>query len=135
MRRVNMHGAAATSKSLTVTQVKAMLDGITRDELDVVKEALASDTRLGVQSALMKAEQDVSAREAEEARIRGLYEAQERLAGAGRFTVGLDEVGRGPLAGPLTVAAVVLPSEPMIVGLNDSKQIKEAKRFDRSARD
>ena len=42
--------------------------------------------------------------------------------------VGLDEVGRGPLAGPLAVGAVVLPAEPFIEGLNDSKQVKPEAR-------
>lgn len=42
--------------------------------------------------------------------------------------VGLDEVGRGPLAGPLAVGAVVLPETPQIIGLNDSKQLTPAHR-------
>ena len=47
---------------------------------------------------------------------------------AGGVAAGLDEVGRGPLAGPLTVAAVVLPPEPQIVGLDDSKKISPKRR-------
>lgn len=47
---------------------------------------------------------------------------------AGGLAVGLDEVGRGPLAGPLTVAAVALPSEPQIIGLDDSKKISPKRR-------
>jgi ribonuclease HII len=54
--------------------------------------------------------------------------AFERELAAGELLVGLDEVGRGPLAGPLTVAAVVLPPEPMVEGLNDSKKLSEKKR-------
>lgn len=42
--------------------------------------------------------------------------------------VGLDEVGRGSLAGPLCVAAVVLPKEPQIVGLDDSKKVTPKRR-------
>lgn len=41
---------------------------------------------------------------------------------------GVDEAGRGPLAGPVTVAAVILDSERPIDGLNDSKKLTEAKR-------
>ena len=51
----------------------------------------------------------------------------EELSGAG-VAVGLDEVGRGPLAGPLTCAAVVLPHEPQIIGLDDSKKISPKRR-------
>ena len=42
--------------------------------------------------------------------------------------MGLDEVGRGPVAGPLTVGATILPDKPRIMGLNDSKKIDESKR-------
>lgn len=51
----------------------------------------------------------------------------EEIGGSG-VVVGLDEVGRGPLAGPLTCAAVVLPNEPQIVGLDDSKKISPKRR-------
>ncbi|MCD8200357.1 MAG: ribonuclease HII [Coriobacteriaceae bacterium] len=46
----------------------------------------------------------------------------------GGLAVGLDEVGRGALAGPLTVAAVCLPDEPQIVGLDDSKKLTPKRR-------
>jgi ribonuclease HII len=46
-----------------------------------------------------------------------------------RFIAGVDEAGRGPLAGPVTVAAVILdPSKPRIRGLDDSKKLTHAKR-------
>ena len=50
-----------------------------------------------------------------------------RIGGPG-IVVGLDEVGRGALAGPLTVAAVVLPDEPQIVGIDDSKKLSPRRR-------
>ena len=56
-----------------------------------------------------------------------LYRYMHELS-AGGVAAGLDEVGRGPLAGPLTVAAVVLPPEPQIVGLDDSKKISPKRR-------
>ena len=57
-----------------------------------------------------------------------LYSYMREIGGDG-VIVGIDEVGRGPLAGPLTVAAVVLPDEPQIVGLDDSKKISEKRRI------
>ena len=45
-----------------------------------------------------------------------------------RFVAGLDEVGRGPLAGPVVAAAVVLPKNCGIIGLNDSKQLSAKKK-------
>ena len=47
-----------------------------------------------------------------------------------RAVAGVDEVGRGPLAGPVMTAAVILPSEYNIPGLNDSKKLSKAKRQD-----
>ena len=49
-----------------------------------------------------------------------MYRFQKELSGGG-LVVGVDEVGRGSVAGPLTVCAVCLPEDPIIYGLNDSK--------------
>ena len=46
----------------------------------------------------------------------------------GLVVAGIDEVGRGPLAGPCVAAAVIMPSEPLIEGVNDSKKLSEKKR-------
>jgi len=70
--------------------------------------------------------------EQEEQRIYSLYE-QQRLAGAAACVLGVDEVGRGPVAGPLTVAAVVLPPQPYIPGLDDSKRLSAKRREELSA--
>ncbi len=45
-----------------------------------------------------------------------------------KYIAGIDEAGRGPLAGPVVVASVILPQDSMIEGINDSKKISEAKR-------
>ncbi len=47
----------------------------------------------------------------------------------GKLTAGIDEVGRGPLAGPCVAAAVIMPREPLVEGVNDSKKISEKKRL------
>lgn len=44
------------------------------------------------------------------------------------YICGIDEAGRGPLAGPVVVAAVVMPEDSFIEGVNDSKKISEKKR-------
>ena len=44
-----------------------------------------------------------------------------------QWIAGIDEVGRGPLAGPVVAAAVILPKNEIILGLNDSKQLSERK--------
>lgn len=58
-----------------------------------------------------------------------LYKYEEELYDSGiEYIAGVDEVGRGPIAGPLVVSAVILPHETKISGINDSKQLTEKKR-------
>jgi len=57
----------------------------------------------------------------------GIYRLQHE-APPGMLIIGIDEVGRGAVAGPLTVAAVALPCEPMIEGLDDSKKLSARER-------
>jgi ribonuclease HII len=45
-----------------------------------------------------------------------------------KYVCGIDEAGRGPLAGPVVVASVVMPADSMIEGVNDSKKVTESKR-------
>lgn len=45
-----------------------------------------------------------------------------------KYICGIDEAGRGPLAGPVVVGAVIMPKESFIEGVNDSKKISEKKR-------
>lgn len=56
-----------------------------------------------------------------------LYEKEAYGEGA-RLVAGVDEAGRGPLAGPVVAAAVILPENTFISGLNDSKKLNEKKR-------
>lgn len=112
----------------TVTDIVARLRKANKEEFAVLERSLRADTRKGVQNALKTAKKRLESEEAEKKRIELLYGYESVLA-EGKVVVGLDEVGRGPLAGPLTVAAVVLDSSaPKLVGLNDSKQVSAAKR-------
>ena len=115
---------------LTVAEIKAKLSSADAHELSVLERSLVADTRKGVKSALAAARRRVDAQEAECVRLQSMYDFERTLAGArgAKVIVGLDEVGRGPLAGPLAVGAVVLPREPLIAGLNDSKQVKPESR-------
>lgn len=58
-----------------------------------------------------------------------LYQYEEQLEDLGiKYIAGVDEVGRGPLAGPVVVAAVILPLNLRIKGINDSKKLSAKKR-------
>lgn len=112
----------------TVSDIKKRLSAASAEEFAVLERSLCADTRKGVQSALAVAKRRLAAEQAERERVAQLYAYQERIT-KGALTVGLDEVGRGPLAGPLTVGAVVLRKDaPQIEGLNDSKQVSESHR-------
>ena len=57
------------------------------------------------------------------------FEIENRLRSEGYVNIcGVDEAGRGPLAGPVCAAAVILPEGLIIAGLNDSKKLSEKKR-------
>lgn len=68
-------------------------------------------------------------KEKEQQRLEQLKEIETALhqKGVGNIA-GIDEAGRGPLAGPVVVAAVVMPEDSMIEGVNDSKKVSEKKR-------
>lgn len=58
-----------------------------------------------------------------------MHETEKRLLSRGyRFIAGVDEAGRGPLAGPVYAAAVILPENIRLDGINDSKKLSEKKR-------
>ena len=68
-------------------------------------------------------------KEKEEQRLIKIKEIDEEFFKKGvKYVGGIDEAGRGPLAGPVVVACVVMPEDSMIEGVNDSKKISEKKR-------
>lgn len=68
-------------------------------------------------------------KEKEEQRLIKLKEIEDDLYNSGaNYICGIDEAGRGPLAGPVVVAACIMPRDSMIEGVNDSKKVSEKKR-------
>lgn len=68
-------------------------------------------------------------KEKEEERLKALKEIDKEFFNKGlSYVAGIDEAGRGPLAGPVVVACVIMPKDSMIEGINDSKKISEKKR-------
>ena len=79
----------------------------------------------------MKAEKGIQfeMKEKEEERLKELKQIEKDFYDKGmEYICGIDEAGRGPLAGPVVVASVIMPKESMIEGVNDSKKISEKKR-------
>ena len=68
-------------------------------------------------------------KEKELERLNTLKEIENQMHKEGtKYICGIDEAGRGPLAGPVVVAAVIMPKDSMIEGVNDSKKVSEKKR-------
>ena len=63
-------------------------------------------------------------KEKEEERLKALKQQEKELREKGFKTIcGIDEAGRGPLAGPVVIASAIMPADSMIEGVNDSKKI------------
>lgn len=90
---------------------------------EVMKEILA-DSRKGVQQLVSSYMRRLERESTERLRVESLYEVESEFYKRGlTHVVGIDEVGRGPLAGPVTVAAVILKPHWFAEGLNDSKKV------------
>lgn len=115
----------------TLAELRALLARTRGAALRTLAEDLADDDRVGVQAEIDAALARDRARERERRRLIKLYALETELRDQGYLVVaGIDEVGRGALAGPLTAGACVLPATPRIVGLNDSKALTPARRED-----
>ena len=68
-------------------------------------------------------------KEKEEERLKALKQQENELRKKGFNTIcGIDEAGRGPLAGPVVIASVIMPADSMLEGVNDSKKVSEKKK-------
>ena len=111
----------------TIKEVKERLAMI--DELDhPLFEELILDGRAGVQAAISKRKRELQKQVDEDLRLEKMLAYEKELYTQGiHLIAGVDEVGRGPLAGPVVAAAVILPKACKIPGLNDSKKIPKSK--------
>lgn len=95
--------------------------------LENLEQTYREDTRSGVQALIRRSEKQREALEKETARIYQLQQYERDYEKEG-LICGIDEVGRGPLAGPVVAGAVILSKNCEILYLNDSKQLSAEKR-------
>ncbi|HEM3577112.1 TPA: ribonuclease HII [Streptococcus suis] len=111
----------------TIKEVTALLAQVNSLDSPVWAE-LAQDDRAGVQAAIKKRRKELEKEAAEDARLEAMLSYEKALYENGvELIAGIDEVGRGPLAGPVVAAAVILPKDCKIRYLNDSKKIPKSK--------
>ena len=111
----------------TIKEIKEQLANIQRLDDPLLAE-LEQDSRSGVIQAIAKRKREIQKRIDEDERLEGMLAYEKELYTQGiQLIAGVDEVGRGPLAGPVVAAAVILPKACKIPGLNDSKKIPKSK--------
>ena len=111
----------------TIKEIKEQLANIQRLDDPLLAE-LEQDSRSGVIQAIAKRKKEIQKRLDEDERLEGMLAYEKECYARGmELIAGVDEVGRGPLAGPVVAAAVILPKACKIPGLNDSKKIPKSK--------
>ena len=112
---------------LSIGEIKEEFQAASVEELPEIIKRYEQDGRSGVRRLAESAEKKIRALEKEKQRIEKLRVYEEKYREYD-FICGVDEVGRGPLAGPVVAGAVILPKDCRILYINDSKQLTEKKR-------
>lgn len=110
-----------------IADIREKLAQTAEEDLPVFLAAYADDAREGVQKLAASARKRLEKLEIERRRIEGLKK-YEREYDNYLYICGIDEAGRGPLAGPVVAGAVILPKDCDILYINDSKKLSAAKR-------
>lgn len=112
---------------MSISDIKKEFAQADISEYSSIIEKYKDDTRSGVVKLIQSAEKNIEKHEKELARMYHMFNYERQYRGEGNVC-GIDEVGRGPLAGPVVAAAVILPEDCDILYLNDSKQLSEKMR-------
>lgn len=113
--------------NIKISEITKELELVGEDGFFGVKDKYGTDEREGVKKLLFKYENRYEKLKDERARVKSLKEYELSYPDF-RYICGIDEVGRGPLAGPVIACAVILPKDCEILYINDSKQLSEKKR-------
>ena len=114
----------------TIKEIKELLATVKELDNPLFLE-LEKDPRSGVQKEINKRKKSIQAELDEDLRLETMLSYEKELYKQGLTLIaGVDEVGRGPLAGPVVAAAVILPKNCKIKGLNDSKKIPKKKHLE-----
>ena len=112
----------------TIAEIRRQLASLDAMDEELLR-ALEADSRRGVKALALRERRKRKADAAERARLEKMLILEQTLRSKGaRHIAGVDEAGRGPLAGPVVAAAVVLPEDVHLPGLNDSKVLSPERR-------
>ena len=111
----------------SISEIKKEFEQADNQSLASLYAMYANDNRAGVVSLIAKYKKQEEKLEAEKKRMGNMYIYERKYADF-QYICGIDEVGRGPLAGPVVAGAVILPKDCDILYLNDSKKLSEKMR-------
>lgn len=116
-------------EEMSISRIKTEVEALNEEARLLACAELMNDPRKGVVAFAQKTLRAHERVVHERARLEKLWRFENEAYAQGyRAIVGTDEVGRGPLAGPVVAAAVVLPRGVEILGINDSKKLSEKRR-------
>ncbi len=116
-------------KDITISKFKELINLTEINQLDDLLKKFKDDKRDGIQKLIKSSKNKIAAYEKEILRMKEIQKFEQSCYNKGyKLVGGVDEVGRGPLAGPVVTACVILPQGLVIEGINDSKKIPEKKR-------
>lgn len=113
--------------SMNANEIGDMLKNTAPAQLPEALKAFSADNRASVKKLVERYQKKYDTYLSELERLKKMT-AYERQYAQYEYICGIDEAGRGPYAGPVVAAAVILPKDCQILYLNDSKQLSEAKR-------
>lgn len=112
---------------MKIGEIRDLLQAAENQMLPDFIARFESDERSGVRQLVQRAQKRLDALEKERERLMAMHQYEEQYKDC-QAICGIDEAGRGPLAGPVVAAAVILPKDCEILYLNDSKQLSAKKR-------
>lgn len=116
-------------KIQTVSEINFLFRQSDESKWQELIELHKPDLRPGVKNIVERYSKKLDAYNKEQERLKTMYQYEEVLYAEGaEYVCGIDEVGRGPLAGPVVACAVILPKGFVYPGINDSKKLTEKKR-------
>ncbi|MGI6587668.1 MAG: ribonuclease HII [Peptococcia bacterium] len=114
---------------MPIKEIRERIKHISQEYWPEIIKKLQLDSRKGVQNIALSMEKRILAAEKEMVRLKQLQKKEKELRKRGyKFIGGIDEAGRGPLAGPVVAACVILPDNCFLSGLNDSKKMSAEQR-------
>ena len=111
-----------------IAEIRKEFEAASFSEIPALIEAYWEDERSGVRNLIGKYEKKLDALDKERERLEAMRQYEHEYEGQYELICGIDEAGRGPLAGPVVAGAVILTKDCEILGLNDSKKLSEKKR-------